>query len=153
MRVLAAIACAPLVLCALAAAASSASAEWVRVPIGASEASGIPATWDRLERRVERDYTVSWSNEARWDPNYTWNAGATVGTMSVVNAAGVTIELTWLEFETAAAAEEYAQMMLSSWGVDSYYQVRAEGTRVITAYPYDYTIETSTAVLEDVAGR
>lgn len=134
-------------------APAPASAEWVRVPIGASEAGGIPATWDAVERRIERQFTVSWSNPAQWDPNYTWNAGASVGTASVVDDAGVTTELTWLEFETTAAAEEYAEMMRSSWGVDSYYRVRVEGARVVTAYPYDYTIETSEAVMDAVCGR
>ena len=141
------------VLAAVVSVSPSAYGELMRVELGSSTRTGVPATFDELRTRVEAsEWPVSWVDEPYHDPYFSGSGGATSGTFALLLSPSATVTVTWSEFDDVRAAAAHEVEMISAYGAASYLRVRRAGRIVLQAYSQNGDPAEAAAVLERLGG-
>lgn len=142
------------VLAVLVLAPTSVRAELVRVPMDAVARIHVPRAFNEVIERIERtSYDVSWVDQPYYDPYYSSHGGATYGYVSLISpTTGQNVDVTWIEFDTAAGTAEQLQQMHNTYGADSYVRFEGDGVYYLQVYAYSYDEAEAEDLFTQIAG-
>lgn len=136
-------------------ASGPADATLLRVEMASDAVDRFPHSFDALQERVEAaGLAITWSDTPRYDPYYSGSGGATYGSMSVQGGGFAEASVSWIEFDTPAAAQQYeAELTTASASYAVYYAFRRRGRVMIHVYSHSGVTTEAEAMLTRIVGQ
>lgn len=130
-------------------ATTPADATLLRVEMASDAVDRFPQTFEALQERVAAaGLTVTWSDAPIYDPYYSGAGGATYGSMSVQGGGFAEASISWIEFDTPGAAQQYeTELNAASSTYAVYYAFRRRGRVMIHVYSHSGVTTEAEAML------
>jgi len=129
-------------------------AELLRVELGTPQRATVPTTFSALEAAIARaGMTTGYVSAPYYDPYFSHSGGATNAYISADIEPGVTVQFTWTQFDSPAAAMRYETELQMSYGASTYMVWARAGDVVLQVYGYSYAEEDARRAMDLVLGR